>query len=56
VHAVDVCICVWLDNATSRKGLDMHQATFANKKYKSYRRVGLLSDIIASLFIVTWWF
>ena len=27
----------------------MHQAAFANKKYKSYRRVGLSSDITASL-------
>ena len=33
----------------SRKGLDARQAAFANKKYKSHRRVGLPSDVIASL-------
>jgi hypothetical protein len=49
VHTVCICVCVWLDNATSRKGLDVHQAAYANKKYKSHRKVSLLSDIIASL-------
>ena len=38
-----------LDNATSRKGLDACQAAFANKQYKSHRRIGLPSDIIKSL-------
>jgi hypothetical protein len=38
-----------LDNATSRKGLNACQATFANKQYKSHQRVGLPSDIIESL-------
>jgi len=38
-----------LDNATSRKGLNARQAAFANKQYKSHRRVGLPSDIIQSL-------
>jgi hypothetical protein len=40
-----------LDNATSRKGLNARQAAFANKQYKSHRRVGLPSDIIKSLAI-----
>jgi hypothetical protein len=44
-----VCVCLGLDNAPSRKGLDTQQAAFANKKYKSHRRVGLPSDIIASM-------
>lgn len=37
------------DNTPSRKKLDAHQATFANKQYKSHRRVGLPSDIIESM-------
>ena len=32
-----------------RKGLDARQAAVANKKYKSHRKIGLPSDIIASL-------
>src|SRR5712691_7101509 len=32
-----------LDNATSRKGLNVHQAAFTNKQYKSHWRVGLPS-------------
>jgi len=40
------CICVRLDNALSRQGL---QAAFANKTCKSHRRVGLPADVIASL-------
>ncbi len=39
----------WLDNTISRKGLNAHQAAFANKKYKSHQRVGLPSEIIESL-------
>jgi hypothetical protein len=31
------------------KGLDVVQTAFAVKKYKSHRRVGLPSDIIASM-------
>ena len=42
-------VCDRLDNATSRKGLDARQAAYANKKYKSHRRVGLPSDIIAAI-------
>jgi len=38
-----------LDNMTSRKGLNVHQAAFANKQYKSHWRIGLPSDIIESL-------
>ena len=38
-----------LDNATSRKGLDARQAAFANKQYKSHRKVGLPSEITQSL-------
>jgi hypothetical protein len=47
-----ICVCVRLDrldNPTSRKGLNACQAAFANKKYKSHRRVGLPSDITACL-------
>src|SRR5260221_14791448 len=40
-----------LDNTTSRKGLNACQAAFANKRYKSHRRVGLPNDIIQSLAI-----
>jgi hypothetical protein len=40
-----------LDNMTLRKRLNTHQAAFANKQYKSYCWVGLLSDIIRSLAI-----
>jgi len=43
------CVCDQLDNATSRKGLDARQAAFANKKYKSHRRVGLTGNIIAAI-------
>jgi len=32
-----------------RKGLNARQAALANKKYKSHRKIGLLSDIIASI-------
>jgi hypothetical protein len=32
-----------------RKGLDAQQAAFVNKKYKSHQRIGLPSDILASL-------
>jgi hypothetical protein len=42
-------VCDRLDNAISRKGLDARQAAYANKKYKSHRRVGLPSDIIAAI-------
>jgi len=38
-----------LDNATSRNGLNVHQAAFANKQYKSHWRVGLASDITKPL-------
>jgi len=38
-----------LDNATSRKGLDAHQAAFVNKQYKSHWKVGTPNDIIKSL-------
>ncbi len=38
-----------LDNTTSRKGLNVRQAAFANKQYKSHQRVGFPSDIIDSL-------
>ena len=38
-----------LDNMTSRKGLDARQAAFANKQYKSHRKVGTPNDIIWSL-------
>jgi hypothetical protein len=49
VRAVHVCVCVRLDNTTSRKGLNTHQAAYANKKYKSHRKVGLPNDIKASI-------
>jgi len=42
-------VCDRLDNAISRKGLNVCQAAYANKKYKSHRKVGLPSDIIASI-------
>jgi hypothetical protein len=32
-----------------RKGLDVQQAAFANRKYKSLQRIGLPSDILTSL-------
>jgi hypothetical protein len=32
-----------------KKGLDAQQAAFANKKYKSHRRISLPSDILTSL-------
>jgi hypothetical protein len=32
-----------------QKGLDAQQAAFANRKYKSHWRIGLLSDILTSL-------
>ena len=38
-----------LDNMTSRKGLNARQAAFANKRYKSHRRVGLPHDIVQSM-------
>ena len=38
-----------LDNATFRKGLNMCQAAFVNKLYKSHQRIGLPSDLIESL-------
>ena len=49
-----VCDCTiththHLDNMTSRKGLDTHQAAFANKQYKSHQRVGLPTNIIEAL-------
>jgi hypothetical protein len=47
--AVRICVCVQLDNMTSRKGLDVCQAAYANKKYKSHRKVGLPNDIKASI-------
>jgi len=40
-----------LDDNPSRKGLNVHQAAFANKQYKSHRRVSLPGDIIKSLAI-----
>jgi hypothetical protein len=49
VRVVRVCVCVRLDNATFRKGLDTRQAAYANKKYKSHRKVGLPNDIKASI-------
>jgi hypothetical protein len=42
-------ICDRLDNTTSRKGLNAREAAFANKQYKSHRRVGLSADILASI-------
>jgi hypothetical protein len=39
----------WRFMDSYRKGLDAQQAAFANKKYKSHQRIGLLSDILASL-------
>ena len=42
-------VCVRLDNALSRKGLDARQAAFTNRKYKSHHRVGLLADIITAI-------
>ena len=42
-------VCVRLDNAISRKGLDAQQAAFAIRKYKSHRRVGLPADIITAI-------
>jgi len=44
-----VCVYARLDKTITRKGLNTRQAAFANRKYASHRRVGLLSDIIASL-------
>ena len=44
-----VCVCAQLDKMITRKGLNAHQAAFTNRKYMSHRRVGLPSDIIASL-------
>jgi len=42
-------IFIRLDNTISRKGLETCQATFLNKKYMLHWRVGLPSDMIASL-------
>jgi hypothetical protein len=39
----------WRYLDTYEKGLDMKQATYANKKYKSYHKVGLPRDIIDSM-------
>jgi hypothetical protein len=39
----------WRYIDTYWKGLDVQQAAFANKKYKSHQRIGLLSDILTSL-------
>jgi hypothetical protein len=44
-----VCVCAQLDKTITRKGLNARQAAFTNRKYTSHRRVGLPSDIIASL-------
>ena len=38
-----------LDKMTSRKRLNMHQAAFANKQYKSHQKVGTPNKIIQSL-------
>ena len=38
-----------LDKMTSRKRLDAYQAAFANKQYKSHRKVGTPNEIIQSL-------
>ena len=44
-----LCVSIRLDNTISGKGLNTCQATFLNKKYMLHWRVGLLSNIIASL-------
>jgi hypothetical protein len=44
-----MCVCARLDKMIARKGLNARQAAYANRTYKSHRRVGLPSDIIASL-------
>jgi hypothetical protein len=44
-------ICAQLDKTIIRKGLNMHQAAYTNRKYASHRRVGLPSNIPASLAI-----
>ena len=36
-----------IDDFVNRKGLDARQTAFAIKKYKSHRRVGLTSEIVA---------
>jgi len=46
-----ICVCAWLDKTITRKGLNTCQAAYANRKYASHRRVGLPSDILASLAI-----
>src|SRR6266851_8650182 len=46
-----ICICARLDKTITRKGLNTCQAAYANRKYASHRRVGLPSDILASLAI-----
>jgi len=46
-----VCVCAQLDKTITRKGLNAHQAAYANRKYTSHRRVGLPSNILASLAI-----
>jgi len=49
-YVLQACMhSVRLDNALSRQGLNVQQAMFTNKKYKSHQRVGLLAGIIASL-------
>jgi len=47
--AANVAVINRLDNTTSRKGLNAQQAAFANRRYKSHRRVGLPGDIIQDL-------
>ena len=44
-----MCVCAWLDKTIARKGLNTCQAAYTNQTYKSHRRVGLPSNIIASL-------
>ena len=46
-----VCVCARLDKTITRKGLNARQAAYANRKYASHRRVGLPTDILASLAI-----
>jgi hypothetical protein len=38
-----------LNSCAHSKGLDAQQTAFAIKKYSSHRRIGLPSDIIASM-------
>ena len=58
VSALDFChhllFAANVHDLINSKGLDAHQTAFAIKKYKSHRRVGLTSEIVALMQASDW--